>query len=379
MSSLTVTAYNVGFGDAILVSLPDRSQHKEVVRHILIDVGNVLLEPELRDSIFRTISRDILRRLKGRAVDLYVMTHEHMDHVQGLPAANRLGAAIPVDYAFLTASAAEEYYKVFPEAKKRLQLYRAEYERVRLAITARGIQPAVSMRAFLDNNNPRSSAACVDYLRKLPARKVSYVYNGFCPVAGRNHPFCEASLSILAPEHDTSIYYGRFRPIVPKVESGSARRRSAPPGVEPGAFKALVTYLQAGIGDNMLAIDRAANNTSIVFLLEWRGWRLLFTGDAELKSWRIMERAGLLSPVHFFKVSHHGSANGSPIDDVLDKVLPHSRPDAKPRYALLSTRPDTYPGIPDSATIRRLRSRVDRMYDTRSVGLGRSIEIRFPG
>ena len=44
MSALTVRAYNVLFGDAILVSVPDRApgRGRETIRHILIDVGNVL-------------------------------------------------------------------------------------------------------------------------------------------------------------------------------------------------------------------------------------------------------------------------------------------------------------------------------------------------
>ena len=47
-------------------------------------------------------------------------------------------------------------------------------------------------------------------------------------------------------------------------------------------------YLESGLGDSMLFIDRAANNTSVVFAVEWRGWQLLFPGDAELASWATM-------------------------------------------------------------------------------------------
>jgi len=82
-----------------------------------------------------------------------------------------------------------------------------------------------------------------------------------------------------------------------------------------------------------------------VLLLEWRGRRLLFAGDAEWKGtgvkkgqrngcWDVMFRVdeahGHLSrPLDFLKVGHHGSVNGTPFVDkagapqpVLDRLLP---------------------------------------------------------
>jgi hypothetical protein len=54
--------------------------------------------------------------------------------------------------------------------------------------------------------------------------------------------------------------------------------------VDAGAFYDLVESRRRGFEDNLLAIDAANNNTSVVLLLEWRGWRLLFPGDAEVRS-----------------------------------------------------------------------------------------------
>jgi hypothetical protein len=74
--------------------------------------------------------------------------------------------------------------------------------------------------------------------------------------------------------------------------------------------------------------DRLKNNTSVVLLLEWRGRRLLFTGDAEWQgtgveaqrrnsTWDVMlhipeVKQILLQPLDFLKVAHHGSHNGTP-------------------------------------------------------------------
>ena len=88
--TLRVRVYNVRFGDAILVTVPDRDPKtkKTTTRRILIDVGNA---PKVAgtgeggdDAVFEPVLADILGELDGQPLDLYVMTHEHLDHVQGL-------------------------------------------------------------------------------------------------------------------------------------------------------------------------------------------------------------------------------------------------------------------------------------------------------
>jgi hypothetical protein len=365
---LLLTAYNVGFGDALLLSIPDRWRGRETVRHILIDTGNALAGPEGSDTFFRRIAEDILGRLDGRPVDLYVMTHEHMDHVRGLQAAQRAGVTIPVEHAWLTASSAEDYGVKFPEARQRMDLYGEECRRIALALSARGLTRFAE--SILTVNNTASTKACVGYLRTIARKRTYFVYRGFNP-----HPFREVKLSIWGPEQDTSDYYPRLRrTMVPK----RARARiQVPPGVERKGFYAMLSYLQSGIGDNLLAIDRAANNTSVVMMIEWRGMRLLFPGDAELKSWRMMDRYSQLKPVHFLKLSHHGSINGAPPEDLLEKILPQQREDGRKCCVLLSAWPGVFDGVPDAATLRRIGKRVDRTYSTRDVDLGKPLEIRL--
>jgi beta-lactamase superfamily II metal-dependent hydrolase len=94
-----------------------------------------------------------------------------------------------------------------------------------------------------------------------------------------------------------------------------------------------------------------------VFCLEWRKWRLLFSGDAEVRSWKTMKRENVLKPVHFLKVSHHGSHNGTPADDILELILPLVPPDTRARHAAISTWTETYSGIPHTPTNDRLKAR----------------------
>lgn len=62
------------------------------------------------------------------------------------------------------------------------------------------------------------------------------------------------------------------------------------------------------------------------------------------------------------------------------RVLPAQRGrTTKPRFALVSTWPDTYSEVPDDPTVQRLRRRVDRIFSTRSVAPGQSVEIAFDG
>jgi len=375
MTALTVVAYNVLFGDAILICIPERNGRKTVMRHVLVDVGNVLGGPESNSRVFRSVFEDIGRRLEGQPIDLYVMTHEHMDHVQGLLRAHDDGHELPsIDYAWLTGSASAKYYDRFPEAARQRSLRLAAYERVQRIALQRGILGIAPVRAFLDNNNPRRTGDCVAFLRGLARKKTSYVHRGFKPVAGKTHPFREAAFAIWAPEQDTSSYYGRVRPV---MQTRRGRKLAAPDGVEQAAFDALVEFSRSGLGDEMLGIDRAANNTSVVFSIEWRGWRLLFSGDAELRSWRTMERKRQLRPVHFVKVGHHASHNGTPSEDVLERILPIRRPDSRKRTALVSTCEHTYNGVPDHDTLARLERRVDAMVQTTDVAAGSSVEIRF--
>ena len=383
MERLRVRVYNVHFGDAILVSVPDRTASgRPKTRHILIDVGNVLSGEGGQDALFGPVMENVLDVLDGRMLDLYVMTHEHMDHVQGLLyASEKLGVDLRVRHAWLTASSEVGYYEKHPDAKERRLQALVAYEAIESCLTAAPERENSLIRALMMNNNPRKTGDCVDYLRKL-ARKTTYVYRG-CDL-DRSHTFHDARFHILAPERDTSAYYGRFQPMALGVSRGAAAGEQSEntkliplSGVDAGAFYNLIGIRQRGWADNLLAIDRAANNTSVVFTLEWRGWRLLFTGDAEHRSWKEMNRQGVFAPVHFLKVSHHCSHTGTPEPELLDKVLPLAVPDGRPLRAAISTFHDTYNNVPDEMTRAELGRRCT-LHTTEGQPDGEFIDIEFP-
>jgi hypothetical protein len=362
--------YNVRFGDAVLVTIPDKDPATGAVarRNLLIDVGNVLNKEGGADEVFKPVVEDILRVLDGKPLDLYVMTHEHLDHVQGLfHAATRsfpegeLRRRLDVRAAWLTASAHPRYYDTHPDARRQKDLLAAAYQRIASHLAGGPQESVRQFASLLANNDPRSTSECVDFLRSIaPVNRTFYAHRQM-DTAGK-HPFKEARFEVWAPEEDTSAYYRSLLPMATAGPAAGGAAEPAPPrvppaGVDAGAFYDLVDWRARGFADNLLAIDRAANNTSVVLCLEWRGKRLLFAGDAEIGSWRMMEKKGVLKPVDFLKVSHHGSHNGTPDGSILDRFLPKPASGAPKRRAAVSTWDDTYSGIPHTPTNDKLKER----------------------
>src|SRR6266511_6210730 len=142
-------------------------------RHILIDVGNVLAGEGGLDAVFKPVVEAIKAELGGKPLDLYVMTHEHMDHIQGLPfAKEKAGLEVDVDFAWITASAAPDYYDTHPNAKKKKLEAVAAYEQIAEYLQA---SPDRTLEGLMLNNNPRSTADCVQYLRGL-GDNTAYVF-----------------------------------------------------------------------------------------------------------------------------------------------------------------------------------------------------------
>ena len=331
----------------------------------------------------------------GGTVDLYVMTHEHLDHVQGLLAAKRAGVDLIARHAWLTASAHPDYYTNHPEAKTRKLSLELALEDAHRVVQA---APDPWLEMMVRNNSTMlppgalglRTSDYVDHLRGIaPADKTYYVDRTTTDL-DKLHPFGEATLRILAPEADTSSYYPRQRSrptlttAVP-VGAASGAAREAPPGlsvppvgVEPGAFFDLQASRHRGTRRQVLEIDKANNNTSVVVELRWRGCHLLFAGDAELGSWKKMHEQNLLGPVHFIKISHHGSHNGT-YDELFDELMPVQSPDGRDRHALVSTHDGDWDSVPDTDGTLSLYSSRCTLHDTRTVALGGSLEIRFPG
>ena len=361
---LAVYAYNVLFGDGILIEVPDGQAR----RFILIDVGNALSGAGGEDQPLLDAIKDIRDRTHGR-IDLYLMTHEHMDHVQGLLYAKEKGCELQIETTWMTASADPTYYQNHPEARrKRLELEQA-VEAFWGVIGMSGLRTGLEA---VQQVNASGTEKYVDFIRRA-SRRVHYLYRG-CDIEGL-HPFTETGFRILAPEEDTSVYYESV-PHLAQPTGGMVTRRGRPmplPGIDGSAFYDLIGRMDNGFSESLFAIDRAANNTSLVVELTWRGRRILLTGDAELKSWQAMANSALLKPADVVKIGHHGSRNATPPPTILDKVLPPER--RGEAVAVLSTLPGVYSGVPDPRTLASIRERTTKIYSTTDVTPGKPVVV----
>ena len=257
-----------------------------------------------RGHVFRPVVEDITKQLKGKPLDLYVMTHEHLDHVQGLLfASTEHGVDLNARRSWITASAEPGYYKRHPERG-------AQEARSRGGVPECGALPLGSAGGAADpllplflNNNPErratASATCASSRRRSrptsiaarPGRNAS-VSRGEARALGARARHLD--LLRLVPA-------GRVR----AGANGSAGERLRSPTFHPATRGRQRRLLPARRDppprrDRQPArIDSAANNTSVVFAFEWRGWRLLFPGDAEHGSWKTMHKHGLLSTSTF--------------------------------------------------------------------------------
>ena len=83
-------------------------------------------------------------------------------------------------------------------------------------------------------------------------------------------------------------------------------------------------------------------------------------------------------PVHFLKISHHGSHNGTPAIELLEEIMPETAPDHRERWALVSTCHETYGGVPHGDTIELLETRCE-VESTEPLEHGDFVNIEFEG
>jgi hypothetical protein len=266
--------------------------------------------------------------------------------------------------------------------------------------------------ALADSLYALSKSGALEALSKdLPrANKIEpvYVHAGLGESATSFFDDSRIRLRVLAPMEDIDHYYlGK----TPAALKGLAMvKASAPPdhaaAADGGGAGEPVNIssedfarLKARLLNNALALalidGHVVNNTSVVLLLEWRGRRLLFTGDAEVKlareggfdegvsngSWNVMwakQKEALSGPLDFLKVGHHGSSNATPwtaqtiavprgggqkphpVNAVLDAILPVPNDGRTPAAAAaVSThRTKSWKGIPDPLLMAELGRRV---------------------
>ncbi|HLX09837.1 MAG TPA: MBL fold metallo-hydrolase [Thermoanaerobaculia bacterium] len=399
---LLVRVYNVGLGDCIYVRVPDNGGAK----HLLIDCGNKFGTPEALEAAVEDL-KQILPEVPGtdrRRLDLLVATHAHEDHVKGFDAG--LFDGLQIDRLWMSTAMNPDH----PQAEKARELQSLTLQ----ALQRLALSPKAGLADWSASMLGLSKAEGMDaLLRTLPVGKRVFVHMD-TPVEDLElFEDNSIQLRVLAPVNDIDgVYLGKemaeglpqfslFLDATDTASEGAEAQAGAPPeagparptNVSPEDFELLRNSLTDGALAFVLKEGELVNNTSVVLLLTWQGRRLLFTGDAEVKtssegqfqpgkangSWNTMwhfKETELAKPVDFLKVGHHGSHNATPwtskksgdtehpINAILESLLPlpiagQSRPE---RYAVVSTeRTNGYPMIPDPALMMELGRRVSNI------------------
>jgi hypothetical protein len=210
-----------------------------------------------------------------------------------------------------------------------------------------------------------------------------------------NLPLKGASISVLGPERDIDFYYlgdegdPSLRHALGFIEAGLPAASSAvpdttavptPTNLDAADFRQLRSRMLSTALAFADLDGKVCNNTSVVLLLEWKGKRLLFVGDAEWDggfkkgkgncSWNVMwnlHKEEIKGALSFLKIGHHGSVNATPWGQtpdarkgeplaILDAILPEaSKANAK---AVVSTYRGNYATIPRTDLLAEIGKRV---------------------
>jgi beta-lactamase superfamily II metal-dependent hydrolase len=350
MSTLRIRMYNVGFGDCFLLFVPTDAGE----RTMLVDCGK-----HMSSKTGHTISQaasDVVNTVSGAGsprIDVVVATHRHYDHISGF--ALKLWDEVEVGEVWMPWT--EQHGN--PDA----DLLRRNQNRLARALW-RGFgstDDAIGALAFNSLSNADADKRLRSGFRGQPRRR-------YLPEAeSGEQTFISDVLPgvrvhALGPSHDPAVIAlmnppaGKYFPEEPSAtRDGVAAIADAAAAAEAAEansqfrdlfaerhrvdnfaerYPTLAADTETAEIDersqmNMLAaaasLEDAINGTSLVFALEFGDVCILLAGDAEWGTWsKILDdptSRELLSRTRAYKVSHHGSFNGTPLPFV-EQLLP---------------------------------------------------------
>jgi beta-lactamase superfamily II metal-dependent hydrolase len=339
----TIRMYNVGFGDAFLVSLPSEDR----LRRILFDCGSIEAAEGMKMSnIVARIIEDVADPDGVPRIDVVVATHRHKDHVSGF--GDPLWDTVEV----------KEVWMPWTEDPNDAEARRIRDTQSRLALSLDAALTA--MAAAPDDGREglnRYRDIVANALMLSNDRAMKTLHSGF--IGNPKRRFLPAK-SAVKRTLETDVLPGIKVHVL-----GPSRSRDVIRDMEPPKGKSFLRLHGALNGQNgmlpapfpvefradhytgggspqtdeeeiqyagsltdlavAVALDKAVNGTSLMLMLELSGTFLLFPGDAQWGTWKAAmedpEWKEMLGKVSFYKIGHHGSHNATPRDFV-EKMIP---------------------------------------------------------
>lgn len=397
-TGVRVRAYQVGFGDCLLVSVsyPTPLLDGRTEGHVLVDFGAKVLArggPRLVDLAA------VIAEHCGGHLDVVVVSHRHQDHVRGFGDTKARVHLDPLQPSVIVRPwtdrpVAEDVSE--PASPGFLELLDtvADYSDVvsrDLALDGRALAERARGLAQLGVKN-QQALAMLDVW--VAPERTRWVCAG--DVVDLDDLLPGVRLEVLGPPtleqvpglrgyaSGTTEYWlgmtqdGSIAPeLRPVAETEIAQAKelvAAPDGLGRAAW--LLDQLQ-GTGhrqvlDIVEGFDEVLNNTSVVVLLTVGRRRMLLAGDAQVENWsysldlalggngRTRDRSlrERLARVDLYKVGHHGSRNATPRR--LVELWRQARPADRPLCSVLSTRSGLYGTraegkVPSSALVEALQ------------------------
>lgn len=348
-TKVTVRMYNVGFGDAFLVTVSrGRRSWRMLVDCGVFPAGQTRPISESVEMIIGDLSALASAGAPPR-LDVVVATHHHIDHISGF--ADQAWEKVHVDdvwvpyvedptdvdaAALRTAQtrSARTLQSLVSSATRRLAAH-DDVAREQLAIAGVFAANSAGHDPATDRLVGRNGAA---FLNRPEPRYLPYVDTA------KNHiatTIDGVTAHILGPSRDPadvkrmkppqSVRWLQVaedeRPIdadtMPLFDPSYA---IDPRGVEfevPEETRDVIVDLELhniGLGAELLAaaaiLENSVNNTSIFFVLDVHGTSFVFVGDSQHGAWEhVLNDAAsldLVSAPAFYKIGHHGSHNATP-------------------------------------------------------------------
>jgi hypothetical protein len=360
VESARLRAYNVGFGDCLLLSLTYDDDQR---RHVLIDFGSTERPASAPPGHMKRIAEDIAAETDNK-LDVLIATHRHADHISGFgdskagPIIEGLKPDVVIqpwtedpdletDARQPAAGAALNGHAALHRSLTNMQAFAAgaRAEALRLLDDPKFPKAAAERLAFLGETNLKNMPAVKALMRM--GKKSRAVYAKFGDDLGIGDLLPGVTVEVLGPptleqqptiadyaeKHDdywlAAAGWGRA------VEAGRATAEDLGEHVAPlfpdavtdsipPAAQWLIPRINRSYADEMLSLlrimDKVLNNTSLILLFHIGNTSLLFPGDAQIENWsyalfKARNRKSIcarLAKANLYKVGHHGSLNATP-------------------------------------------------------------------